>query len=135
MTFTRFAEIGRVCLVNYGPDTGKLCTIIDILDHNKALVDAPAGSGLRRQLIPFKRLNLTDIKINIGRNSRKATLAKAYAAADVSGQWESSAWAKKIAAKAARANLNDFERFKVMVARKQKASIIKKKLGELKKSA
>ena len=33
--FTRFVEIGRVCLINYGPDTGKLCTILDVQDKNK----------------------------------------------------------------------------------------------------
>jgi hypothetical protein len=33
--FTRFVEIGRVALINYGPDAGKLCTIIDIIDSNR----------------------------------------------------------------------------------------------------
>lgn len=33
--FTRFVEIGRVVLVNYGPDYGKLATIIDVVDGNK----------------------------------------------------------------------------------------------------
>lgn len=33
--FTRFVEIGRVALINYGPDEGKLCTIIDVVDGNK----------------------------------------------------------------------------------------------------
>jgi hypothetical protein len=27
--FTRFVEIGRVGLINYGEDEGKLCTILD----------------------------------------------------------------------------------------------------------
>lgn len=33
--FTRFVEIGRVVLVNYGPDAGKLATVIDVVDGNK----------------------------------------------------------------------------------------------------
>lgn len=33
--FTRFVEIGRVVLVNYGPDSGKLATVIDVVDGNK----------------------------------------------------------------------------------------------------
>jgi len=28
-------EVGRVALINYGPDNGKLCTIIDVVDSNK----------------------------------------------------------------------------------------------------
>eukprot|EP00951_Prasinocladus_malaysianus_P003678 scaffold26005_cov30-Prasinocladus_malaysianus.AAC.1 len=39
MPFTRNVEIGRVALVNYGPDYGKLVVISDVLDHKRALVD------------------------------------------------------------------------------------------------
>lgn len=35
--FTRFVEIGRVVLVNYGPDEGKLAVILDVADNNKVL--------------------------------------------------------------------------------------------------
>mmetsp|Transcript_16676 Transcript_16676/g.20980 ORF Transcript_16676/g.20980 Transcript_16676/m.20980 type:complete len:133 (+) Transcript_16676:79-477(+) len=132
MTFKRFVQLGRVALINFGPDAGKLCCVIDIQDANKALVDGP---GIKRQIITLRRVSLTDIRINIGRNARAKTLAKAFADENVLEKWESTAWAKKIAAKKARAKMNDFERFKVMVARKQKASIIRKKLYELKKSA
>ncbi len=34
-TFTRFVEIGRVVLINYGPDAGKLATIIDVVDAKR----------------------------------------------------------------------------------------------------
>jgi hypothetical protein len=33
--YTRFVEIGRVGLVNFGDDYGKLVTIIDVLDSNR----------------------------------------------------------------------------------------------------
>jgi ribosomal protein L14E/L6E/L27E len=33
--YKRFAEIGRVVLINYGPDAGKLATIVDIVDHTQ----------------------------------------------------------------------------------------------------
>ena len=38
--------------------------------------------------------------------------------------WNATAWAKKIAAKKRRASLGDFDRFKVMIAKKQKSKII-----------
>ena len=31
MTYKRFVEVGRVALICYGPETGKLCTIINVL--------------------------------------------------------------------------------------------------------
>lgn len=43
-TFTRFVSVGRVVLINYGPDAGKIATIIDVVDENKALVDGPSAS-------------------------------------------------------------------------------------------
>jgi large subunit ribosomal protein L14e len=33
--FTRFVEVGRVVLINYGPDAGKLATIIEIVDGKR----------------------------------------------------------------------------------------------------
>jgi ribosomal protein L14E/L6E/L27E len=151
-------EIGRVCLVNYGPDEGKLCTIIDVVDGNKvghthcllschklqvsthscasqplllfvrnqhghrhkccafadpsaslhtqtvspathqlrahatrhsisrpqALIDGPQDlTGVRRQMIPFKRLALTDFTVKILRNARQGTLKKAFAVSKI----------------------------------------------------
>ena len=80
MTFTRFVEVGRVALVNYGPETGKLCTIIDVVDQTRALIDGPTKlTGVSRQIITLKRLSLTDIKVKIGLNARQKSLEKAWA--------------------------------------------------------
>ncbi|KAI3989105.1 hypothetical protein MKX01_033141 [Papaver californicum] len=40
MIFKRYVEIGRVALVNYGENYGKLVVIVDVIDQNRALVDA-----------------------------------------------------------------------------------------------
>ena len=42
MPFTRLAEIGRVVLVNYGPETGKLLVITDIIDQNRVSPSPPS---------------------------------------------------------------------------------------------
>ncbi len=73
-------EIGRVCLITYGPDRGKLCTILDVVDNNKALVDGPESvTGVRRQVLNFRRMELTDFTVPILRNAREKTLKKALA--------------------------------------------------------
>mmetsp|Transcript_632 Transcript_632/g.812 ORF Transcript_632/g.812 Transcript_632/m.812 type:complete len:135 (-) Transcript_632:280-684(-) len=134
MGFTRYVEVGRVCVVNYGPDAGKLCTIVDIVDGNKCLIDGPRKlTGVGRQVIPFKRLALTDLVCKIERSARDAEISAAFADADIMGKWESTSWAKKISAKGKRASLSDFDRFKVMVARKQKTQLVAAKVAELKK--
>ncbi len=36
--FSRFVEVGRVVIFNYGPNCGKLATVIDIIDSKRILV-------------------------------------------------------------------------------------------------
>ncbi|GLE01470.1 hypothetical protein PINS_up010300 [Pythium insidiosum] len=135
MTFNRFVSIGRVALINYGPDSGKIATIIDVVDENKALIDGPFSvTGVNRQVISFKRLALTDLTVKIPRQPREKTLKKALEAAGTVEKWNSTAWAKKIANKKTRAQLNDFDRFKLMIARKQKAALVKKALAASRKA-
>ncbi|XP_050942014.1 probable 60S ribosomal protein L14 isoform X1 [Cucumis melo] len=114
MPFKRYVEIGRVALVNYGEDYGKLVVIVDVIDQNRALVDAP---DMVRSQINFKRLSLTDIKIDIKRVPRKKELMEAMKAADVQKKWEDSSWGRKLLVKQRRASLNDFDRFKLMLAK------------------
>ena len=44
MPFKRYVEIGRVAMVNYGEEYGKLLVISDILDQNRCAL--PNGIGL-----------------------------------------------------------------------------------------
>lgn len=117
-------------------------------------MDAP---GENRRQLNFKRMTLTDIKIDIGRCAGKKVLTQAFKdagklkgrtlfaiqredgvqqkpprspltvrpppkkktsrAADVAGKFAASSWGKKLASRAAKAKLNDFDRFKAVVQR------------------
>ena len=46
------------------------------------------------------------------------TIAAAWTKAGTLAKWTESAWAKKMASQKVRANLTDFDRFKLMIARK-----------------
>eukprot|EP01090_Pellita_catalonica_P013493 TRINITY_DN321_c0_g1_i2.p1 TRINITY_DN321_c0_g1~~TRINITY_DN321_c0_g1_i2.p1 ORF type:complete len:142 (+),score=23.43 TRINITY_DN321_c0_g1_i2:125-550(+) len=132
MSFRRFVEIGRVCLINYGPDEGKLCVIVDVLDHTRAFVDGPSCcTGVQRQTIPFKRLSLTDFKLNIGKGARLKTLKKQWEKQEIQKKWDATSWAKKRATRNKRASLNDFERFKVMVGKKQRSYLLRHETNKL----
>ena len=98
MVFKRFVEVGRVVLINYGPESGKLATIIDIVDQNKCLIDGP-NTGVVRQVIPYTRIALTDLTVKIQRNARQKTIIKAWEDGDTMNKWESSSWAKKLSSK------------------------------------
>jgi len=129
-------EIGRVAQINYGSDAGKLCTIIDIVDQSRALIDGPfETTGIKRQTIPLKNLSLTGIKVQIPRGARVSTLKKALVAADALGQWKKTSWAKKAARDVVRKNLTDFDRFKSAILKKQKNFLVGKEFSKLKKAS
>jgi len=90
-------------------------------------------TGVARQSIPLKRLALTDLKINIPKSPRLKALVKAYTEAGIQEKWESTSWAKKLALRKKRASLNDFDRFKVMLARKEKSRVVRQELRKLTK--
>ena len=53
MGFQRYVEIGRVALVNYGPDVGTLVTIVDVLDQNR--VSRLGAEGAPARVSPAQR--------------------------------------------------------------------------------
>lgn len=52
---------------------------IHTLPPKQVLVDGPSDkTGVARQVIPLKRVSLTDIKVRVPRNARAKTLKKAW---------------------------------------------------------
>merc|ERR1719343_1182126 len=132
--FTRFVEPGRLALITYGPCAGKMCTVVDIVDQKRVVVDGPENvTGVRRHMMPVKRLSLTDFCAKIPRGAREKTLRTALERDEVMKKWSETAWAKKLKAKEVRANMSDFERFKLMLARKKRSSEVKAAMKKTKK--
>ncbi|QWU88167.1 hypothetical protein CA3LBN_002432 [Candidozyma haemuli] len=94
------------------------------IPRDPVLIDGPA---VERQAIPLNKVVLTPLVLErLPRGSRTATVNKKWAAADIDGKWAATSWAKKLAVRQRRANLSDFERFQVMVLRKQKRLAVSK---------
>jgi len=131
--FTRFVEPGRLALITYGPCAGKMCTVVDIVDQKRVVVDGPESvTGVRRHMMPVKRLSLTDFAAKLARGAREKTLRQALEKEEIMKKWSETSWAKKIAAKEVRAKMTDFERFKLMCARKKRSSEVKKTIKKTK---
>lgn len=62
---------------------------------------------------------MTKFTIELPRGARTGSLKKAWEASGVDAKWAACGTAKKIAQRATRRNLSDFDRFKVMVAQKK----------------
>lgn len=121
--------------MSYGEYLHKLVIIVDILDQNRVLIDGPSHN-LKRKVINLKRLALTSIKVDgLSRGGSVEDVKAAYEKADVDGVFAASGWGKKLARKQKRANLDDFGRFKVMVARMKKSKAVNVEFEKLKTSA
>lgn len=128
--FKRYVEPGRLALITYGPCEGKMCTIIDIISQRRVIVDGPVDlTGVQRHQMPVGRLSLTDFKCKISRAAKQKTLRKALAADETLEKWAKTSWARKLAAQKTRANLNDFERHQLFVARKRRMRAAKSVLN------
>merc|ERR1712151_1182692 len=105
----------------------------DIVDQKRVVVDGPESvTGVRRHMMPIKRLSLTDLKASIPCGAREKTLESALDKDGVMNKFAETAWGKKLKAKEARANMTDFDRFKLMVAKKKRAQVVKAALKKKK---
>ena len=120
MVFRRFVEVGRVIIVNYGPFCGKLAVIVDILTTTKVLIQGLKG-GIKRQEISLRRVTLTDYKLDIKRGAKEAEVFKAIDDYKLEDKFKTSNIYKKNELRKTRANLTDFDRFKVMRLRQKRA--------------
>ncbi|KAF5099972.1 hypothetical protein D0Z00_001452 [Geotrichum galactomycetum] len=122
----RFVEIGRVVLVNKGAYAGKLATIVEIIDHKRVLIDGPT-TGVPRQGVALAHVVLTPhVVAKLPRAARSSAVAKKWEASEIDAKWAKSAWAQKIAQRQRRAALSDFERFQVLLLKKQQRLAVNK---------
>ncbi|KAK6203238.1 60S ribosomal protein L14 [Scheffersomyces amazonensis] len=120
----RNVELGRVVLVN----NKELATIVEIIDNKRVLIDGPK---IQRQSIALAKVVLTPLVLaKLPRGSRTGVVHKKWAAAEIDSKWAATSWAKKLAAKERRSQLSDFERFQVLVLKKQRRFAVKKALAK-----
>ncbi|KAF4517866.1 hypothetical protein B566_EDAN001820, partial [Ephemera danica] len=124
--FQRFVQSGRIAYIADGPHSGKLCTI--------ALVDGPE-TGVPRTPVRFKQLHLTKFRVGLPYTASTRVVRKTWKDSKVEEQWSEGQWSKKIAARQRRAELTDFERFKLGKARQTRNKIITRAYRKFKSQA
>ncbi|RIA98150.1 60S ribosomal protein L14e [Glomus cerebriforme] len=132
-SFKRLVEVGRVVFIDSGENAGKLAVIVEIIDHNRALIDGPI-TGVARHAHPFRRLTLTDLVVKgFPRGASSKIVKKHFEKQDILAKWDQSSWAKKLDNRKKRSGLTDFDRFKLMKLRKQRRLIVQTEEAALKK--
>uniref|UniRef100_A0A2K6KKJ4 Large ribosomal subunit protein eL14 n=1 Tax=Rhinopithecus bieti TaxID=61621 RepID=A0A2K6KKJ4_RHIBE len=126
MVFRRFMEVGHVRYIS-GPRAGKLVAPVDVIDQNRALVDAPC-TQVRRQTIqtmPLKCMQLTDFNLRFPHSAHQKYVRQACQKANINTKWT------KIEARERKAKMTDYDHFKVVKAMRNR--IIKNEVKKLQK--
>ncbi|CAG8646966.1 uncharacterized protein OCT59_019528 [Rhizophagus irregularis] len=133
-SFQRLVEVGRLVLINSGEYAGKLAIIVEIIDHNRALIDGPT-TGVARHAYTFRRMTLTDFVVKgFPRGATSKILKKYLEKEDVLAKWDKSSWAKKLDDRKKRSVLTDFDRFKLLKLKKQRRFIVQSEIASLRKA-
>ena len=99
------------------------------------MIDSP-DAAVPRQSFPLTHITLTSIVIpKLPRGARSAQIAKIWEKEKVTEKWNNTSFAKRIAANHKRWELNDFDRFKVMVLKKQRRYEVRKAVAKARKAA
>jgi len=115
-----------VVLLKAGPYAGKTAAVVEIIDHKRALIDGPT-TGVPRQSYPYKHLVLTTFVVkDLPRASGTATVKKYIEKFEADTKWEGTSWAKKRALVERRKKLSDFEKFNVMLGKRQRRDKVRK---------
>ncbi|KAF3404078.1 60S ribosomal protein L14-A [Talaromyces pinophilus] len=138
-TSWKLVEVGRVVLIRSGPYTGKLATIVEIIDHKRVLVDGPSTQEEKivpRHALALSHATLTPFVIpKLPRAAGTGPVRKLWEKEEIDSKFASSSWAKKNAQVERRKNLTDFERFKVMRLKKQSRYEVLKAAAKVRASA
>ncbi|KAL3310174.1 60S ribosomal protein L14 [Cichlidogyrus casuarinus] len=122
--FKTFVQPGRVAVVTKGPELNKTCMIVEIIDQNRVLVDGPL-TGVKRQPMNLKRLQLTPILCKFSHGSKTVAVTGAWKQNKVEEKWSKTMICKRIKRKEIRSKLTDFDRFQVMIARKKRSALLR----------
>ncbi|OKL63143.1 60S ribosomal protein L14-B [Talaromyces atroroseus] len=138
-TSWKLVEVGRVVLIRSGPYTGKLATIVEIIDHKRVLVDGPSTQEEKivpRHALALSHATLTPFVIpKLPRAAGTGPVRKLWEKEGIDSKFASSSWAKKNAQAERRKNLTDFERFKVLRLKKQTRYEVQKAHAKIRASA
>merc|ERR1739838_274393 len=112
----KLVELGRVVHVTTGPNAGKVCAIVDIIDAKRMLVDRP---DFLRQEVKLKDMFLTRILLKTTDVPSHKALCEMWKRQLVDERYKMTVHAQRIEKFRRRAACTDFEYFKVRCATRQ----------------
>ena len=115
MVFKRFVEVGRVVLIKNGAFSSKIAVIVEILDHNRVLIDGPqAITGVPRQVINLNNVSLTQFVVaHVTKGMTHQKLCLRFVKQNIMKRFNNTNAGKAIHRRELRQNMTDFDKFQV----------------------
>uniref|UniRef100_A0A8P0NUE7 Large ribosomal subunit protein eL14 n=2 Tax=Canis lupus familiaris TaxID=9615 RepID=A0A8P0NUE7_CANLF len=110
MVFGCFVEVGRVPSISLGPHPGKLVGIVHAIAQNRAWADGPC-SLVRRQVMPFKSMALTDFILNFPHGTGQRYFRQAWQKVGINTNWAATRWALQTETRYRKAEMTDFDHY------------------------
>ncbi|XP_053672129.1 60S ribosomal protein L14, partial [Anopheles nili] len=130
--FTRFVETGRIAKCAVGKYKGRLVCIVNVIDQNRVLIDGPT-SGVPRQQYSVNHLHLTKFRVRFPYTAKTRLVRVALEKFDIKKKFGETRWHERSVAKAKRFHMNDFDRFKLRLARRERNRIVGAEYKKMKK--
>lgn len=127
-------SLGRVVYLNYGQHSGRTAVVTDIIDGKRVIVANPA-SGIKHTAVSNRRIALTRFVVpNVTPAMASRDLLKAIEAYKLNDKFAASGLGKRIQKQNRRAQLTDFERFKVQVLKKKLSKTLRTHINKNRKA-
>ena len=77
-------EVGRVCVKQFGRETGKKCVIVDVMDKSFVLITGPKKvTGVRRRRVNINHIEPIQVKIDITRGASDDEITSVLESSDM----------------------------------------------------
>ena len=126
-------EVGRIVLFTFGPYTGRLAVVVNMVSATRILVSGP-GLGVPKVLTNARRLRLTKFRLaSVTSNEKETSLASKIQDAKVQEIFDATALGTKLRNQKTRRGLSDFQRFKAQQLRIKMNKIIRQHVNKNRK--
>jgi len=131
-----FVQIGRVAIINSGPEKGKFAVIANVIDHKRVLIDSPQTVGdkyteLKRQSYSTRHLRLMKYRLAMRPDETHKVISGLWAKNNITSRLLSSKFMIRKLKQEKKESLNDFERFKLYKLKKRTNRVLHQKVRAL----
>jgi len=131
-----FVQIGRVAIINSGPEKGKFAVIANVIDHKRVLIDSPKTAddkytSLKRQAYSTRHLRIMKYRLSMRPDETHNVISDLWSKHKITQRLLSSKYMVRKLKQEKKENLTDFDRFKLYKLKQRTNRVLKQKVRAL----